>query len=150
MTDSTDGTDGARHRWDLLLVVTNDRYGSEQFGTVRRVIDATLRSGHSIQVWACNIANTLTEREAAPGEPGDDAADCCAPQQPTPCCPSTADLIGDLVSEYPDQFSWVACKSCSDDRGAAGHVPGVLTEVGFANFRDYVDGAAKTVYIGGV
>jgi hypothetical protein len=123
--------------YDLLLVVTNDRYGAERFGTVRRIIEATLRSGHSIQIWACGTCNTLTDSTP-------DAA----------CCPagetSTADLIANLASQYPSRFSWVACKDCSDDRGGAEHIPGVLTEPGFVNFRDYVDNAAKTVYIGGV
>lgn len=124
-------SDTAR-RYDLLLVVTNDRYGSERFGTVLRIIEATLDSGHSVQVWACGSCNTLTDS----------------------CCPSgervTAELIGRLVRDYPDQFSWVACKDCSEDRGGIDHIPGVLTEPGFANFRHYVEGAAKTIYIGGV
>lgn len=123
-------------KWDLLLVVTNDRYGSERFGTVRRLIDATLNSGRSVQVWACNSCNTLTENKT------DD--DCCPTGQP-----DTAKLIAELLEEHPDRFSWVACKDCVEDLGGADHIPGVLTEPGFVNFRDYVDAAAKTVYIGG-
>lgn len=130
-------TSDTRRMWDLLLVVTNDRYGAEQFGTVRRLIDATLSSGRSIQVWACGTCNTLTESQPS--------SSCCPADQP-----ARAKLIAELVGEYPDRFSWVACKDCSDDNGGAEHIPGVLTEPGFANFREYVDGAVKTVYIGGV
>ncbi len=132
---------GAGRKWDLLLVVANDRYGAERFDTVRRLIEATLRSGHSVQVWACGVANTLTATTAAPDESGDDCRQ--SGQRPA------ADLISELVAEYPDRFSWVACQSCSDECGCAEHIPGVLTEPGFANFGEFVDGAVKTVYIGG-
>lgn len=128
------------YQWDLLLVVTNDRYGSELFGTVRRLIDAALDGGHSIQVWACGCSNTLTE--CPPGRPGD--ASCGESSEP-----STAGLIGSLVQRYPDRFSWVACRTCSDGRGGADHIPGVLTEPSFANFHHYVGNAAKTIYVGG-
>ena len=138
------------HKWDVLLVVTSDRYGSTQFGTVRRIIDATLRAGHSIQVWACGYANMLTEISTEV----DTAAACCASGPPAAgAAPAgqgaAAGQIAELVTAAPDRFSWVACSSCSDDRAAAEHVPNVLTAPGFANFRDYVDNAAKTVYIGG-
>jgi hypothetical protein len=128
------------HKWDVLLVVTNDRYGSTQFDTVRRIIDATLRAGHSIQVWACGYANMLTE--IPPDVDGGSA--CCEGDRP-----DAAAEIAELATENPDGFSWVACRSCSDDRGASEHVPAVLTAPGFADFRDYVDNAAKTVFIGG-
>lgn len=143
------------HRWDLLLVVTSDRYGSVQFGTVRRIIDSALRDGRSIQVWACGYANMLTEVSADECCSTGESA-CCSPAEPggaeaAPVAgtPSTAELIADLATEHPDQFSWVACRTCSDDRGAAEHVSAVLTDPSFANFREFVDGAAKTVYIGG-
>lgn len=118
-------------RPDVLLVVTSDRYGRDQFGTIRRLIDTALRSGHSLRVWACGYANMLTER----GEPGE-----ALPE---------ADIIGNLVASHADEFSWVACRTCSDARGAEAHIDGVLTEPSFANFRDYVESATKVVYIGG-
>jgi hypothetical protein len=130
-------TNDPKPTWDLLLVVTNDHYGAERFGTVRRIIDATLGSGRSIQIWACGTSNTLTDRPAS--------SDCCPSDEP-----STADVIANLVDEYPDRFSWIACKDCCDDRGGADQIAGVLTEPGFVNFHEYVDRAAKTVYIGGV
>lgn len=143
----------AAYRWDVLLVVTSDRYGSELFGTVRRLIDAALGSGHSIQVWACGYSNMLTERSSGPGDPGNGAATCGTGEPSAGSCavdqPSTAELIGSLVTEYPDRFSWVACRTCSEDQGAGEHIPGVLAEPSFANFREFVDGAAKTIYIGG-
>lgn len=129
------------HHWDLLLVVTSDRYGSALFGTVRRVIDAALRGGHSIQVWACGYSTMLTQRSLAQREPPDEV--CCAADQP-----SAAEQIGRLVTEQAGRFSWLACQTCSDDRGAGEHIAGVPSP-SLAQFRDYVDSAAKVVYIGG-
>lgn len=143
--------DKTAHQWDLLLVVTNDRYGSVRFDTVRRLIEATLRTGRSVQVWACGDANGLTElasgRDEAP-------ADCCSGEgSPAAgsCCdePSTAEQIGGLVAENDGRFTWLACQTCSDERGAGEHIPGLPTP-SFADLREYVDRSAKTVFIGGV
>jgi hypothetical protein len=142
-----------RPQWDLLLVVTSDRYGSALFGTIRRIVDSALRGGHSVQVWACGYANMLTELPSAPDDQPDGPACCSGDQRAGAACaadtPATAELIGALATGQPDRFSWVACRTCSDDRGAGEHVSAVLTAPSFANFREYVDNAAKTVYIGG-
>ncbi|HEX5116358.1 MAG TPA: hypothetical protein VFW65_14280 [Pseudonocardiaceae bacterium] len=128
--------------------MTNDRYGSVRFGTVRRLIDAALRNGRSVQVWACGEVNRLTE--LAPQQ-SDTAADCCSAAEP--CCsggePTTAEEIGDLVAANEGRFTWLACQTCSDGRGAGEHIPGLPTP-SFSDLRDYVDKAAKTVFIGGV
>lgn len=144
-------------RWDVLLVVTRDRYGQEQFDLVYRLIDAALKANRSIQVWACGYVNMLTERAGSAtcsagccGPSGEsDASACCADGGSTHGTTATQ-MIAQLVSEHPQRFSWVACRTCSDGRGAVQHIPGVLTEPSFATFRTYVDDAAKTIYIGGV
>lgn len=123
-------------RWDLLLIVTNDRYGSVRFDTVRRLIDVALRTGRSVQVWACGEVNGLTE--LAPPE------SCCSTGEPT-----TAEQIGGLVAEHDGRFNWLACRTCSEERGAGEHIPGLPTP-SFADLSEYVDRSAKTVFIGGV
>lgn len=117
----------AEHTWDLLLVVTSDRYGTAMFGTVRRMIEATLSLGRSVQVWACGYSTLLTQRHHA----GDAARE-----------------IGDLVSESADRFSWLACADCSADRDVGGHIDGVPSP-SLSEFRGYIDAAAKVVFIGG-
>ncbi|HEY1575353.1 MAG TPA: hypothetical protein VGG05_28775 [Pseudonocardiaceae bacterium] len=129
-------TDQTPHQWDLLLIVTNDRYGSDRFDTVRRLIDTALRNGRSVQVWACGEVNGLTE--VAPVE------SCCANGEP-----STAEQISGLVAEHDGRFNWLACRTCSEERGAGEHIPGLPTP-SFANLGEYVNRSAKTVFIGGV
>ncbi|HLX49656.1 MAG TPA: hypothetical protein VKS82_15110 [Streptosporangiaceae bacterium] len=141
-----DGQTGPR--WDLLLVVTSDQYGSVRFGTVRRLIDTALRSGHSIQVWACGEANGLTELGPAgaghsPGE-GSPAAGSRSRGGKRPA----AEQIGALAAGNVGRFTWLACQTCSGERGAGEHVPGLPTP-SFSDLRDYVAQAAKTVFIGG-
>lgn len=144
-------TTPAKPRWDLLLVVTNERYGSEQFRTIRRFIDAAIDGGHSLQIWACGACNMLTQWNA-----DQDALDttdaCCGGNDSDPSQnlgPATAEYLGGLLTSYPQRFSWVACRTCADERGGGRHIAGALTEPGFANFKEYVASAAKTVYIGG-
>lgn len=143
-----------RH-WDLLLIVTNDRYGSIRFGTVRRLIDAALRNGRSVQVWACGDMNGLTELAPRQSRAATEA-DCCSRDGSSTaesCCssddPSTAEQIGGLVAENEGRFTWLACRTCSDERGAGEHIPGLPTP-SFTDLREYVDRSAKTVFIGGV
>ena len=136
----------ATHRPDVLLVVTGDRYGTGQFGTVRRLVDAALRSGYSLQIWACGYANMLTQRRppaagcapagAAGGPDGTEAG-------------SAAEFIRGMVTEHTDSFSWVACRTCSEDHGGGEHIDGVLTEPSFADFHAHVQRATKVIYIGG-
>lgn len=143
------------HRWDLLLIVTNDRYGSVRFGTVRRLIDAALRNGRSVQVWACGEANGLTELVPEQGDAPTEA-DCCSHERQSTadsCCSddesSAAEQIGGLVAEHEGRFTWLACQTCSDERGAGEHIPDLPTP-SFADLRDYVGASAKTIFIGGV
>jgi hypothetical protein len=131
-------------RWDVLLVVTSDRYGSELFGSIRRLIDAALRDGRSVQVWACGYSTMLTQRGVAADRCGSTTGEaCCAASD----C-SAADQIGRLITEQAGRFSWLACQTCSDDRGAGEHIAGVPSPP-LTQFHDYVDAAAKTIYIGG-
>lgn len=152
-------SDAAKRSWDLLLVVTSDRYGAERFPTVRRLVDLALDSGRSVQVWACNYANMLTECSTKTAPAADvccagDGAACCGVNPPVTTTaagdhPAAARFIEDRLATHPERFSWVACSTCSADREPVEHLPGVLTEPSFANFRSYVDAAKKTVYVGG-
>lgn len=142
------------YEWDLLLVVTNDRYGSARFGTVRRLIDVALRTGHTVQVWACGDANGLTELARSGASPAADGGSCGGPAAADSCSsgedgPSTAEQIGGLVAENEGRFTWLACSTCSDERGAGEHIPGLPTP-SFADLREHVERSAKTVFIGGV
>lgn len=141
--------DQAAHRWDLLLVVTNDRYGSVRFGTVQRLIGTALRTGHSIQVWACGEANGLTELASAQAGHSSGGGSSTAGSRCSGDEQSTAEQIGDLIADNAGRFAWLACQTCSDERGAGEHIPGLPTP-SFADLRDYVGQAAKTVFIGGV
>lgn len=139
-------------RWDVLLVVTSDRYGSELFSSVRRLIDAALRDGRLVQVWACGYATMLTQGGDSAADQGGGATDQGGAAAGEACCPASgrpaADQIARLVTEQAGRFSWLACQTCSDDRGAGEHIAGVPSPP-LTQFHDYVDAAAKTIYIGG-
>lgn len=141
-------SDETPRKWDLLIVVTSERYGSEHFGTIRRLIDAVLAHGLSIQVWACGYATMLTQRSPAVSEPHPDDSWTKAPAATAAAAVRSADLIGGLVTEHPDRFSWLACRTCSDDRGAGEHIAEVPSP-SLSEFRRYVDRAGKIIYIGG-
>lgn len=138
--------DGAVPKWDLLLVVTSGRYGSERFGTVQRLIDAALSHGCSIQVWACGYATMLTQRAADAPAADERHADAACASAGAPA--GHAGLIGGLVSDNPERFSWLACRTCSDDLGTGEHIPEVPSP-SLSEFRQYADQAAKVIYIGG-
>lgn len=137
-------------QWDVLLVVTSDRYGLELFGSVRRLIGAALRNGRSVQVWACGYSAMLTQRGNAVSPAADqESRETGAPAADQGCCAgSAAAQIGQLITEQGGRFSWLACQTCSDDRGAGEHIAGVPSP-SLTQFSDYVDAAAKTIYIGG-
>jgi hypothetical protein len=134
-------------QWDVLLVVTSDRYASDYFGTVRRLIDAALEHGYSIQVWACGYATMLTQRSPAASAP-QPVTSCATMPAVAATSARTADMIGGLVTEHADRFSWLACRTCSDDRGAGEHIAEVPSP-SLSEFRKYVDRAEKIIYIGG-
>lgn len=127
--------------WDLLITLTAAPFASEATTTVLRLLDAGLRQGPRIQVWACGYATALTQSSLGASKP----ADVLARDRRYP---STATLIGGLLRAYPDSFAWHVCRFCAEDRGALAHIDRVALR-SFSRFSGCVQASAKTVYIGG-
>lgn len=127
--------------WDLLITFTAPPFASDVTTTVFRLLDAGLRRGARIQVWACGYATTLTQSSLGYGKPADLA-------EPRASHPSTAALICGLLDTYPKSFAWHVCRFCAEDRGALDHANGIRLR-SFSRFSRRVESSAKTVYIGG-
>ena len=140
MTAAAHAADPA-DRWDLLIVLTAPPFDSDIVTTVLRLLDATLRHGARVQVWACGYATTLTQRALGHSKPRN-------LRRLRADHPSTAALVDGLRQAYPDAFDWQVCRFCAEDRGAVDHIDGVGTR-SFSRFPRHVAAAATTVYVGG-
>jgi sulfur relay (sulfurtransferase) complex TusBCD TusD component (DsrE family) len=127
--------------WDLLVTLTAPPYDSDVVTSVLRLLEAALRRGARVQVWACGYATSLTQRTLGDSKPPD-LRDLRAPH------PSTAAVIGGLTAAHPRTFAWHVCRFCAEDRGAADHIDGIATR-SFSRYARYVAASATTVYVGG-
>lgn len=132
---------GAVDGCDLLITLTAPPYDSDVVTSVLRLVDAALRRGAKVQVWACGYATSLTQRTLGDSKPPD-LRDLRAPH------PSTAAVIGGLLAAHPSTLTWHVCRFCAEDRGAADHIDGVATR-SFSRYARYVGASATTVYVGG-
>jgi sulfur relay (sulfurtransferase) complex TusBCD TusD component (DsrE family) len=126
---------------DVLVTMTAAPFESDTVTTALRLVDAMLRQGAKVQVWACGYATTLTQRSLGELKPPD-LLDLRAKH------PSTAALVGSLLKAHPDALVWNVCRFCAEDRGALDHIDGVPTK-SFSRYSRLVAAAGKTVYIGG-
>lgn len=128
-------------QWDLLITFTAPPYDSDVTTTVFRLLDASLRRGATVQVWACGYATTLTQSSLGELKPPD-------VMNLRKVYPSTASMVSGLLDAYPDTFAWQVCRFCSEDRGALDHIDGVPVR-SFSRFPRRVEASATTIYIGG-
>ncbi len=125
---------------DVLLTVMGAPHENDLVTTVFRMSQAFLDHGASVQVWACGYATMLTHRGMGESKPRNLAA--WSTDHPSP-----GRLVRELTEEYPERFHWYVCRFCSDDRGAAGHLPEVLLRAP-AKFADHVAAADKALFLG--
>jgi len=127
-------------RTDVLIAMMGSPHESDLTTSVFRLLQALLEQGARVQVWACGYATMLTQATLGSTKPRNPAAWSTE-------YPSTAGLVGELLATFPESLYWYGCRFCSDDRGAAAHVPGVkLRPPG--RFAEHVAGADKTLYVG--
>lgn len=125
---------------DLLLTVMGAPHESDLFTSVLRLVQATLESGATVQVWTCGYANMMTQRGLGDTKPRNLAA--WSVDYPSPAC-----LVRELLSAFPGRLFWFGCRFCSDDRGAVDHLPEVVLRAP-SRFADHVGAARKTLFIG--
>lgn len=115
-------------------------HGSDQVTSALRLTQALLERGASVQVWTCGYATLLTQRALGPDKPRN-LADWNRDH------PSTAALAEELLTAFPGRLYWYGCRFCSDDRGAAEHLPQVVLRPP-AGYAANVAAAGKTVLVG--
>jgi hypothetical protein len=127
-------------RTDLLLTLMGSPHASDLVTSVLRLVQATLERGARVQVWACGYATMLTQESLGESKPRN-LADWSADY------PSTVSLVRELLTAFPGQLYWYGCRFCSDERGAADHIPEVRMRPP-AKFGENVAAAAKTLFVG--
>ncbi|MEU0088764.1 hypothetical protein [Streptomyces sp. NPDC006274] len=125
---------------DVLITLMGAPHGSDRVTTALRLTQALLERGASVQVWTCGYATLLTQRALGPDKPRN-LADWNRDH------PSTAALAEELLNAFPGRLYWYGCRFCSDDRGAAEHLPQVVLRPP-AGYAANVAAAAKTVLVG--
>ena len=103
----------------LTIALMDSPYESETTTTVMRIVDAALRKGHSVNVFAYEGAVSLTLKDQA--------------QHPNPVKgtsieqqdhPTTAKLVQGLFKMSDGRLGWINCGMCVDERGATQWVEG--------------------------
>jgi hypothetical protein len=102
----------------LLLVVMGSPFESDLTTTLLRLVEAALAQGHRLVVWTCGGATALTLRTMGRSKPRN-------PLRPEARYPSTARLIGGLVSRGEGRLRWYVCRQCLEERGATVQIPEV-------------------------
>src|SRR5688572_187473 len=96
----------------LTLAMMDPPYETARTTTAFRLVDAALRKGHTVRVFAYEGAVNLTMAEQAPhpnpvkGTSADEEAH-----------PTTKDWVAALLRLGGGRLSWVNCGLCVDERG---------------------------------
>jgi tRNA 2-thiouridine synthesizing protein D len=103
----------------ITIALMDPPYETETTTTAFRLVDAALRKGHRVNVFAYEGAVNLTMADQAPhanpvkGTTADEESH-----------PTTKDWVAALFRVYPGQLDWVNCGLCVDERGAGNWIEG--------------------------
>ena len=125
----------------LTLALMDPPYETARTTTAFRLVDAALRKGHTVRVFAYEGAVNLTMAEQAPhpnpvkGTTADEQAH-----------PTTKDWVAALLRAGGGRLSWVNCGLCVDERGAGRWIEGAARG-GPKDFVAWVDDSDQTLVI---
>lgn len=125
---------------DVLITLMGTPHESDRTTSALRLVQALLERGCAVQVWTCGNATLLTQRAL-----GDDKPRNLADWNGV--YPSTAALVKDMLETFPGRLYWYGCRFCSDDRGAADHLPHVVVRPP-AGYAANVAAADRTLLVG--
>ena len=103
----------------LTIAIMDGPYESETSTTIMRIVDAALKKGHSVNIFAYEGAVSLSLKGQT--------------QHPNPVKmtsveqqdhPTTAKLIQGLFKMSDGRLNWINCGMCVDERGATDWVEG--------------------------
>ena len=103
----------------ISLALMDPPYETETTTTTFRIIDAALRAGHTVNVFAYEGAVNLTMADQAPhpnpvkGTSVEDEAH-----------PTTKDWVQALFDAAEGRLNWINCGLCVDERGAGTWIEG--------------------------
>src|SRR6266540_2891655 len=101
------------------MALMDPPYETGSTTTAFRMIDAALRKGHHVAVFAYEGAVNLTMAEQVPHANPVKGTSADEEQHPT-----TKDWVQALYRLYPERIEWVNCGLCVDERGAGNWVSG--------------------------
>ncbi|MER3452810.1 MAG: FeS-binding protein [Acidimicrobiia bacterium] len=125
----------------ITIALMDPPYETETTTTAFRIIDAALRKGHKVNVFAYEGAVNLTMAEQAPHPNPVKGTSVEEEQHPT-----TKDWAAALFRAYPGQLEWVNCGLCVDERGAGNWIEGPRRG-GPKEFAEWVEASDNTVVI---
>jgi len=103
----------------LTVALMDPPYETGTTTTAFRIIDAALRKGHEVNVFAYEGAVNLTMAEQAPhanpvkGTSAEEEAH-----------PTTKDWVAALFKAHAGRLEWINCGLCVDERGAGNWIDG--------------------------
>lgn len=125
----------------LTVALMDPPYETETTTTAFRIIDAALRKGHNVNVFAYEGAVNLAMAEQSPH-----ANPVKGTSVEEEAHPTTKDWTAALFRKYPGRIAWVQCGLCVDERGAGNWVEGPVRGSP-KEFVDFVDASDNVVVI---
>jgi hypothetical protein len=113
----------------IFLGIMGAPYESELTTTLLRLVGEALRQGHRVLVYACGGATALTLRGLGESKPRSlHPPDVAAGQRDYP---TTARLVGSLLTAGNGRLRWYVCSPCLEERGALDQMEGVIVHTPF-------------------
>jgi tRNA 2-thiouridine synthesizing protein D len=125
----------------LTIALMDPPYESETTTTAFRLVDAALRKGHSVKVFAYEGAVNLTMAEQAPHPNPVKGTSVEDEHHPT-----TKDWAAALFRAADGRLEWVNCGLCVDERGAGNWIDGPRRG-GPPDFAKFVEDSTNTIVI---
>lgn len=125
----------------LTLVLMDAPYESERSTTAFRIVDAALRKGATVRVFAYEGAVNLTMADQAPHANPVKGTSVEEEQHPT-----TKDWVSALFRAADGRLEWINCGLCVDERGAGNWIEGPRRG-GPGDFVKWVEESDQTLVI---
>jgi tRNA 2-thiouridine synthesizing protein D len=125
----------------ITVALMDPPYEKETTTTALRIVDAALRKGHSVNVFAYEGAVNLTMAEQAPHPNPAKGTTVEEEDHPT-----TKDWIAALFRTADGRLDWINCGLCVDERGAGNWIEGPRRG-GPKDFVDWVEASDQTLII---
>lgn len=125
----------------LTVALMDPPYETETTTTAFRIIDAALRRGHRVQVFAYEGAVNLTMAEQAPHANPVKGTSAEEEHHPT-----TKDWVASLFGAAEGRLEWINCGLCVDERGAGNWIDGPVRGSP-KEFAEWVEGSDATLVI---